>query len=185
MHGPGISTYFKGLKALLFALMCMSILAIPVIVLTAYGPYTSAADASLSLRSSTLGNAGVFTNVTRLFLPLTQCGAASFKADGSSSAVSTPCSITKSTAALCFSCFDVAGVIVLLAVAFWTQWYERAEEREILRVNVTIRDYTVLVKGIPASVLHNELGAHLAKVTGHIVSSVYIAEDDDALSELG
>jgi hypothetical protein len=155
MHGPGISTYFKGLKAFLFALMLMSVIATPTIVLLVFGPFVSTSDVELTLKSTMLGNLGGL-NATRLFLPLTQCGASSFNADGTPSTSTRPCSITKTTAQTLFSSLDVSGVVVWIVVMLWLRRMNRLEERDIMRVNVTIANYTVLVKGIPPMTVHNE-----------------------------
>ena len=171
--GPGISLYFKYIKWLAWVFGLLSLVHLPAMVLNAIGPGATLGTAvgDLGVHSLTLGNLGDARNVTEIFLPLTTCG-------------DRQCSLSKEDVAVLYSVCGLLGTVLMLVAYMWLRFFEAREQPLVDEDYITVDDYAVAVRPLPATADDVSLRKHFEKVTGHHVVEVNVARDESKLVRL-
>jgi hypothetical protein len=173
--GPGVTTYFKTLKALAWCLGFMTVLALPALALNLYGREAVPTVDAVGLYQTTVGNLGVTFNTTDFFIPFSSCV-------GNQTLASTQaCTIAPSLAGLIYSCADAAGMLALLCCYVLIKLSSNAEGTSGREDALSVDMYTVMVSSIPRCADEKSLTDHFTNTTGCKVADVVVAEDESHL----
>ncbi|RYG56506.1 hypothetical protein EON66_02745 [archaeon] len=125
-YGPGITSYFKTLKALAWLLFMMSIITLPMVIINSFGAAPVPSFTSLSLAHTTIGNLGDTINMTRIYLPVTQCGTSPDVSQTSETLQQ--CSISKPLAAKVYASLDTAAIALFIKRGKFVRRLEKLED---------------------------------------------------------
>jgi hypothetical protein len=172
--GPGVSSYFKLVKALSWLFCIWTFFSIPMIVLVTFGTRsTNLADTTV-FAEVTLGQLGDDLNVTLLDVIGTDCSP-----NGDNSR---PCVLEKLTAAEVFTYCDLIAIGIFCIAYVWIRMLDKREQAVVDSEHTTIQDYTAYITSVPPHTKREHIQAHFDQFAGPPkIADIQVAEDDAEL----
>lgn len=143
--GVGISNYFKFLKWCIWVYFLLAIINLPSLVINFYGPQQSNFGLS-NLAQTTAGNLESFEANETISVNIPGCYNYGFD--------NVNCTVQKKSVADLYCWLDVVSCLFVMIAWFWLRHWEsdeiKSEESHIYNTN-TAADYSVIIKGLPAT----------------------------------
>lgn len=187
MYGAGVSSYFKTTKWFVGLFLLLSLLQLPAIVLLWHGAGAdeTAVGGVDAVSSFTLGNLGDGVNVTTVTLPYSFCGqVAGYFGLDYAPASGTGCQISKSSIAYFLSHLDLVGAVCMLALWAYLKRMSVVEQETVDAEQLTVDDYTVMVRALPPNCTVAQIQDHFETITGCKIAEVHVARDEGKLIDL-
>lgn len=172
--GPGISSYFKLLKAFAWLFLLWTLFTLPMDVMVTFGTRNTTLPEATAFAEVTLGQLGADPNVTNVEVVGTDCAP-----EGQPSR---PCLVTKLEAAQVFTISDLISMAIWCVAYVWIRVMEKRESQAIDMDHMTIQDYSVHLTSVPPFAKADHIRKHFEAITGEgSVADVQVAEDDAEL----